>query len=340
MTMTDELIVATGVALRRNEAVLPFPHTAGPALLEELRDRITQALDHTFQVDEWEVYDLEELPEAQRAHLVERGLVTPGFNESQGPGRALAVYHEGRASIEINGTDHVHLLSWRSGECLTELWATLDAIDDTLEQELTYAFDEHWGYLTAQPQEAGTGLRAHATVHLPGLLVAGRLGPLSMQFAAQNLSLTPLWEGAGGLFQVSNQGSRGIPEVLSIQAVGDAARQLAERERSVRKTLLRENPVRVRDYIGRALGVAQQAWSVGASEGLSLISAVRVGVEMGLVVAPDLTADAAFSLMRRIQPGHLAVERAELLGSMDETRLDQARAAVLRATLAGARASH
>lgn len=337
--MTEEHIVATGMALRRNEAVLPLPHTAGPAMLEQLRDRITQTLERTSQAGDWEVYELDELPASQRAYLTERGLMTPGFNESQGPARALAVYQDGQASIEINGTDHVHILGWRTGESLTELWATLDGIDDALEQELTYAFDEHWGYLTARPKEAGTGLRAHATVHIPGLLVAGRLGPLTMELASQNLVVTPLWEGAGGLFQVSNQGSRGIPEVLSIQAVGDAARQLTERERSVRKTLFRENPVRVRDYIGRALGVAQQAWSVGISEGLSLISAVMVGVEMGILESPELTAEEAFSLMRRIQPGHLAVDQAHLHGSMDEARLDETRARILRATLGKASAS-
>ena len=61
---------------------------------------------------------------------------------------------------------------------LSELWATLDEFDDILEREVTYAFDEHWGYLTAHPKEAGTGLRAHVTVHLPGSAGRGPSGPL------------------------------------------------------------------------------------------------------------------------------------------------------------------
>lgn len=337
--MNDDLIVATGIALTRNDAVLPFPHAAGAPMLEQLRDRVTAALERASGAGEWTVYDLDDLPEAQRAYLTERGLMTPGFNEAQGAGRALAIYQEDQASVEINGVDHIHILGWRSGECLSELWATLDGIDDTVEREVTYAFDEHWGYLTAQPKEAGTGLRAHATVHIPALLVAGRLGSLAMQLASQQLALTPLWQGAGGLFQVSNHRSRGIPEVPSVQAVGEAARQLTEKERSVRKTLLRENPIRVRDYIGRAMGVGQQAWSVGVSEGLSLVSAVRVGAEIGIIDAPDLSADAAFSLMRRIQPGHLALDHPHLHGSMDEGRLDEARAALLRDVFAGSRAA-
>ncbi len=335
--MNDDLIVASGITLTRNEAVLPFPHAADVPTLEKLRDRVTEALQRASGEGEWQVYALDDLPDAQRAYLTEQGLMTPGFNLTRGAGRALAVYQEDQASVEINGQDHIRILGWRNGECLSELWATLDGIDDMVEREVTYAFDEHWGYLTAQPKEAGTGLRAHATVHVPALLVAGRLGPLTVQLASQHVGLTPLWQGAGGLFQVSNQNSRGIPEVLSIDAVGEAARQLTEKERSVRKTLLRENPVRVRDYIGRALGVAQQAWSVGLTEGLSLVSAVRVGVDVGIIEAPDLSAEAAFSLMRRIQPGHLALDHPHLHGNMDEGRVDEARAAVLRGLFAGAR---
>jgi protein arginine kinase len=327
------------MAVIRNEAVLPFPHGAGEGTLTQLRDRVVSALEAASQPGDWDVHDLGELSAARLAFLTERGLMTPGFKESHGAGRALAVYREGRASVEINGTDHLHILGWRSGDALSELWATLDAIDDLLEQEVTYAFDEHWGYLTAQPKEAGTGMRAHVTMHLPGLFVAGRLGPLTVQLAKQGLIMMPLWDGAGGLFQISNRAGKGVPELQAIEAVGDAARWLGEKERAVRKTLYRESPIRVRDYIGRALGVAQQAWAVGVGEGLSLVSAILVGADMGIIDAPDLNSDAAFALMRRIHPGHLSLEEPQLCGSLDEARLDEVRAAVLRTTFAGVGAS-
>ena len=74
---------------------------------------------------------------------------------------------------------------------------------------------------------------------------------------------------------------------------------------------LREDPVRAYDYIGRALGVAQHARSVGVEEALGLVSALYVGGGMGLFDEP-LTASEAFLLMRGLHPGHLAIERSGL----------------------------
>jgi hypothetical protein len=43
--------------------------------------------------------------------------------------------------------------------------------------------------------------------------------------------------------------------------------------------------------------------------------------------------------MRRIHPGHLSLEDPQLFGSLDEARLDEVRAAVLRTVFAGVGAS-
>jgi protein arginine kinase len=212
-------------------------------------------------------------------------------------------------------------------------------VDDVIENEMRYAFHERYGYLSARPDHAGTGMRAYVTLHLPALMVTGRLGALAVQLVGQGLALAPLWGGAGGLFQVSNRGGLGIGEVPLTETVRSSAVQLAEQERAVRKMLLRENPARVRDYIGRALGVAQQAWMVGVEEALGLISAIRSGVDMQLIELPSLTPQTTIRLMQRVQPGHMAVEQpAAASGGMDDNQLDQVRARILRSSFAEARA--
>ncbi|MCZ7662298.1 MAG: hypothetical protein M5U22_04860 [Thermoleophilia bacterium] len=336
MERCDFLVTSVGVT--RNDSVVPFPHVAEPDLLDELRERVIAQLRRGSAPGEWEIFPLESLSPVQRAYLAERGLMTPAFARARGEVASFGLYKGGLASLEINGQDHLRLLAAREGDHLSELWAMVDSIDDSLEQGMTFAFDERWGYLTARPDEAGTGLKAYAVVQTPALMVAGRVGVLALQLMTRGLLLTPLWDGAGGLFQVSNRGGRGISELFITEAVVEAARDLVEKERSVRKILLRDNPVRVRDHMGRALGVAQRAWVVGWAEAVSLISSVQVGVEMGLIDAPDLTPRYAFELMRRVQPGHLAVEEmGGVHGGLEDPRIDEVRARILRDVFVSAR---
>ena len=46
-------------------------------------------------------------------------------------------------------------------------------------------------------------------------------------------------------------------------------------------------------------------------EAVNLVSAARVGLEMGIVEVPYLPADSAFDYRKRLQPGHLMLERME-----------------------------
>lgn len=338
--MTADGLLVGSVAVSRNEATTAFPHAADPKVLVDLLGRVSTALAVGGQPGEWEVFELDAVSPIQRAYLVERGLMTPSFARSRGAGRGFGVYQAGRASLQVNGLDHIHLLGTRVGGHLSEAWATLDAIDDLVEGAITYAFDDTWGYLTSRPADAGTGVRAYATVHIPGLMVSGQLGGVAMSLISQGLMLSPLWEGAGGFFQVSNRGCQGTSEMLITETVTEAANEIEERERSVRKALHRDHPVRVKDHIGRALGVAQQAWSITVGEAVSLASAVWVGVTMGAVQAPWMGSEEALALMRRVQPGHLAVEELGAgHGGLDDPRIDEVRARILRETFADVRVS-
>lgn len=335
--MEETLIVASALSLERNDAGSIFPQTAEDDVREEVARRAIERMSSVGLPGEWDFHWLDDLSLAMRAYLVERGLMTPSYAQQSGAGRGLGVFRAGRASLELNGVSHARILCSRPADRLLELWGLVDWLDDQLESEFTWAFDETRGYLTALPDSAGTGLRVHVTVHLPALMVTGRLGSLAIRLQSDGFALAPLWEGAGGMFQVFNRGTAGKSEG-DLMATGlDLARLLAERERSTRKWLFRENPSRARDYVGRALGVAQQAYSVSMEEGVSLISALQVGGDVGLT-EPAFDSQSAFALMRRIQPGHIVVEEIRSAhGGLDEPAIDEVRARILRETFAGTR---
>ena len=72
-------------------------------------------------------------------------------------------------------------------------------------------------------------------------------------------------------------------------------------------------------------------------EAVNLVSAARVGLEMAIVEVPYLPADSAFDYRKRLQPGHLMLERLEAqAGCLENPEIDEVRARVPRNTFVGA----
>jgi protein arginine kinase len=329
--MKRPVLTATALGLSRNEAGRRFTHAEDPAVLEDLRSQVVDVLTGGKWERPWRVYEFEALTDVEIEHLVERGLMTPGFAEGAGEGRGFAVYGEGQASVEINGVDHVRVLGFRDGDQLSSLWSLLNVVDDQLETVLSYAFDPRWGYLSARPRQAGSGMRAYATLIVPALMLTGRLAGVAVELVSQGLGITPLWSGAGGVVQVSNVPPQGKPEIEVLSQVSEVCAGIVERERSVRKMLVRENPIQTRDQIGRSLGTAQQAWSVSFLEAVNLISAIQAGRELGLVQGSGLSSESAFGLMTRLQPAHIVVDYMEgRTGCLESSEIDEQRARILR----------
>ena len=67
--------------------------------------------------------------------------------------------------------DHIRLQVIEPGLDLDKAYETASRVDDVIEESVVYAFDERFGYLTACPTNAGTGLRASVMMHLPALTI-------------------------------------------------------------------------------------------------------------------------------------------------------------------------
>ncbi len=328
---------ASGLGLTRNEADTRFPHAEDATGMEDLVQRLEGGLKSADWDEPWNIYDLGDMSPVEVTYLVEKGLMTPGFADAEGEGRGFAVYGAEIASLEIGGVDHLRLLGFRTGDELPYLWSLLSTLDDRLEDTISYAFDPCWGYLTSYPNEAGTGLRVYATLHVPTLMLTGRLAGIGLDLVTSGFGLSPLWGGAGGIIQVSNPGRQGKPEIETIQEIEDISRDIIEKERSIRKLFMRENLIQVKDHIGRALGLAQQAWNMPFAESVNLISAAEVGLEMGIASVPGLAEQTPFDLMRRLQPAHVVMEHMEnRQGGLDSPEIDQVRAQLMREVFSGA----
>src|SRR5262249_27073846 len=107
-----------------------------------------------------------DLPEIDRQFLVERQLISREHAQSDGA-RAVAIDPAERFSVMINEEDHLRIQVMHSGLALPDAWDQINRIDDLIEEEVTYAFNERLGYLTACPTNVGTGVRVSVMLHLP-----------------------------------------------------------------------------------------------------------------------------------------------------------------------------
>ena len=216
---------------------------------------------------------------------------------------------------------------------LRDLWSRIDLIDTAIEQRATYAYSSRLGYLTACPTNVGTGMRASVMLHLPGLVLMNEISSIIKGVNKIGLAVRGLWgegtDASGNMFQISNQTTLGEREENIIGRLEQIVLEIADHEKNARARLLQQRENRLRDHIGRAMGILTHAFMLNSRETLDLLSALRLGIDMGIVVDwPKNLLDELFLL---IQPGHLQKLGGRHIGS---EKRDLARARLVRERLA------
>lgn len=234
----------------------------------------------------------------------------------------------------INEEDHLRIQCFLPGLQLVECYHRAQALDDDLESQLEYAFDERRGYLTACPTNAGTGLRASVMLHLPAMQMTGQTNQILQNIGQLGMTVRGLYgegtEVAGNFFQMSNQITMGQTEgeiCTHLQAVTE---QLVEQERLLRERLQLDLKYQLEDKIGRAFGILSHARIINSNEALALLSDVRLGIDMGIL--KGIKPFALNELVVAIRPAHLQ-KRAER--EMDATERDVKRAEIIQEKLQG-----
>ena len=222
----------------------------------------------------------------------------------------------------------------RSGFALEETYQEVDQLDSELGQQLPFAFHPEFGYLTSCPTNVGTGLRASVLIHLPGLVLTKEISKVLQGLAQVGLTFRGLYgEGSelvGNFFQLSNQTTLGSSELDIIDNLERIIRQVIGHEENARKTLMKQNRDLLQDKIWRSSGTLKSAHIISTKETLSLLSMVRLGVDMGLL--NDIDRRAVNELFILTQPAHLQKIEGKTLSS---SQRDAKRASLIRRRLEG-----
>lgn len=329
-----DVVLSGRIRLARNLAGMRFPGYASPEERARVEEQTRRVLSNLAKDEGTETayIRMEELTEADRQVLVEKHLISPQLlAETQGSG--VVVDEDAGLTIMVNEEDHFRIQCLGGGLQLPQLWQRASHVDDLLEAQLDFAYDNSFGYLTACPTNVGTGLRASVMVHVPALVRTRKIQRLIQSMLKVDFSVRGLYgEGtdmAGNILQISNQVTLGVREedvVARLQSLGE---QLAKEERTAREQLQEMAGHALTDEVWRAYGVLRYARSLSGNEALALLSTVELGRILGII--PHISGDAFREMLVTTRPGFLQ-RYAQSEEQSTETR-DTLRAAVVRDTL-------
>ena len=304
----SDIVLSSRIRLARNidQFQFSFLNSSEEALkvIETVKSRIKKgSFANTGNMD---LLMMDELQPLQKRILVEKHLISPHLAENANHGACLLSENE-EISIMINEEDHIRIQCLYPGLQLLEALNTAFQIDDWLEEEINYAFDEKVGYLTSCPTNVGTGLRASVMLHLPGLVMTQQLNRIIPAINQLGLVVRGIYgegsEALGNIFQISNQITLGKSEQDIVEDLKSVVGQIVSQERSVRDTLVKTSNIQLEDRVYRSFGVLTNSRIIETKEAAKCLSDVRLGIDIGYI--KDISRNILNELMILTQPGFL-----------------------------------
>lgn len=303
-----DIAISSRIRLARNIEGMAFPIASTPEEKKNIQCAVETAIQKSKCLgDEPLSFDTQQLNPLDKQILLERRLVSNEFISEDNNCGTMFVKCNESDGVMINEEDHVRMQSLAPGFQLHEVWKSINAIDNKLSHYLPYAFDNELGFLTSCPTNVGTGMRASVMLHLPGLVLSGQINAAIQGITKLGLAVRGIFgEGSdnrGNLFQVSNQSTLGESEEQIIERLGKVIRQLINHEKNSRLNLLESKRYFLLNHVGRAYGTLRHAYILSSEEALNSLSALRVGVDLGMFSTVDL--HTVNELFLTIHPAHL-----------------------------------
>ncbi|MDP4146242.1 MAG: protein arginine kinase [Bacillota bacterium] len=288
---SDNIVLSSRIRLARSLREIPFPNR----LSDEQGLQVVKSVEDAFYTNEetknkFSSKYLWLSSESENSSFLEKHLISSNLINNHKKA-AFILDKDETISIMINEEDHVRLQCINAGFNLDETYSIANNIDDVLESNLEFAFDERFGYLTACPTNLGTGLRASVMIHLPALSMNNQMSQVLNALTQVGMTIRGLYgEGStalSNLYQISNQITLGISELDILSNLQAVVSQVINQENLSRAQLMKNYKYELQDKIYRSLGILKTAVILPYKECLKLLSNVRMGVEMGIIKEID-----------------------------------------------------
>ncbi len=321
----SDIVVSSRIRLARNVSGMPFLSKTSAIQQIDVMKHINEALNRAINTNGRNLTDMLDMSVLEAQFLLERHLISPDFLQSR-MHRGFFTMPDESFSLMVNEEDHLRMQYFGSGLSLKECWAKLDEIDKKFNNELPFAFDDRYGFLTACPTNVGTGMRASILIHLPGIVLTKEIDRVLRGVLQLGLSVRGTYgegtETKGHLFQISNQRTLGQSEAEIIDTLQSMALQLVKYEREARNFLQTKMKIHIDDKVLRSLGILTHALTLNSEETLNLLSTLRLGLykirnldpgKLNRLMIITRPANLQFFYNKELSPDLRDIKRAELI---------------------------
>lgn len=324
----SEIVLSSRIRLARNLQDTTFPIIAS----EEELDQVLNFFESKYAGEAFsnygafEMIPINDLSSIEKRILVEKHLISPLIVKNTRASAAMISKNE-QVSIMINEEDHIRLQLYLPGFQLENALIKANELDDWLESEIDYAFDEKYGFLTSCPTNVGTGMRASVMMHLPALVLTQQINRMVPAINQLGLVVRGIYgegsEAIGNIFQISNQITLGKTEADIVEDLGSIVQQLIEQEKRARSRLVEGTGMRLENRLFRSFGILKYARVLETKEAATCLSDVRLGIDLGII--EGVSEQILNELMILTQPGFLQKYAEKILTAGERD--------ILRATL-------
>ena len=280
------IVLSSKILLARNLSNLPFPNKLNYIKGRDNGKKIYNVLKNELIDEELTLYEIWNTKEEFGKGYLEKDLISEELLKNSDKG-SFILNKEETISIMINEKDHVRLQCISEGLNLEEAFEKVVSIDDKIEKNVDYAFDETLGYLTTSPENIGTGLKASVIIHLPALTMSEEIKNISKDLRKIGMSIKARYlEGTnvyGNLYRITNKISLGLTEEDIIIKLKNTILNIIAEENKFREILLSKCKYELEDKVYRAYAILKYAILLDFKESIDLLSDVRLGAELSLI---------------------------------------------------------
>lgn len=307
----SDVVISSRIRLARNLASEPFLSTATAEERTNIYHTLAKEISAVSNDSKTLLVDIDSAEAIDRRLLVERHLISRQHAVAEGS-RGVSISPTETLALMINEEDHLRIQALRSGLQLEDAWSEVNEVDDKLSKNLTYAFDQQFGYLTVCPTNVGTGIRVSVMVHLPALKLTKEIERVDRAARDMRLAVRGMYgegtDAVGDLYQISNQTTLGRHEEEIIDDfAGKIIPRIVEYELTARESLAKHRSAQLDDKIWRAYGALTNARCISGEETLNHLSAIRMGIHMGrfdVIDIPKLNEIFLFTQSAHMQKRH------------------------------------
>ncbi len=286
--MGDEnaIWLASTLTLYRNLKHYVFPGKLTDELSQEIEKSLSQELLKSPQLKNPYIVKAEETGPLEKEFLFEHFLLQKSFQQAM-RGESFLLDGTGRHFGLINVGNHLQLqITDCHGELETAL-GQLVAIETDIGRLLPFAFSPRFGFLTADPALAGTGLLVRIFLHTPALIRTGLLKETLDQLGGGEIEAMSI-QGAtdeiiGDILVIQNRSTLGVTEEQILQLIRTHALKIIVAEKAMRVELGSGKNTEIKDRVGRAFGLLRHSYQLEAVETWGALSLIKLGLDLGWV---------------------------------------------------------